>query len=170
VSYLRDIPRDLSAVHFCTVCKSAYSTYNEALVCSVTKVQHPFEVGAIVVESYPSWHWHDGPDHWVKGYGNPKGSADKRGQRTDSRGERQFYWVVTAIDSYAFIDRARPFNGHPDAHRPIYWVQTLGLTGKPSGGWSCNETHRKFELVKNPPPRVVKESRPLIGWKEHTLL
>jgi hypothetical protein len=167
---LDKMPLDLSAVHFCPVCCTAYTSHAEAAKCAASKVAPPFAVGDIVVETSPRWHWHDGPDHWVRSYGNPKGSADKRGQRVDSRGEREFYWVVTAVGDYADVHRRRPFEGYASDHKPVYWVQTLGLLGKPYGGWTSHGSHHEFKLAKRPPPRVIAESRPMIGYRENNLL
>jgi hypothetical protein len=176
MSYLDRMPEDTRAVHFCTLCRSAYDSLDEAVACAARETVHPFKVGDIVTEPapWPRYGWHDGPDHWVNRFEKPDGSKEKTNTNgRDWRGMRSFYWVVTAVGFRADVYRPRPFGGHPAGHKPIYWVRTLGLCNGMEGGrggWTSNETHQKFELVKKPPARVVRESKALIGFKADFLL
>lgn len=172
------MPRDGRPVYFCPVCSSAYDDAAEAGECeeSTKKFPAPYAVGDIVTEpaKYPRYGWHDGLDHWVAKYEHPDASQAKTNSNgRDWRGSRHFYWVVTAVGTYADTHRRRPFEGYAGDHKPIYWVRTLAIkNGMPGGrgGWTSHDGHWKFDRVKNPPALVLEESRALIGFREDYLL
>lgn len=172
---LTKMPADMRPVHFCPVCRTAYDDDAEAATCAATGIEHPFTVGDIVTEAFGRFHWHDGPDHWVHSYENPGGSPEPKSAqiRTDARGARKFYWVVTAVGCYADVHPRQAFNGYPGDHKPIYWVKSLGIcNGIKTGrcGWTSQDTHERFVKIETPPALVLAESLALLGERTPHLL
>jgi hypothetical protein len=148
----------------CPVCKTDYSTRQEAEACLSRGVDSPIvKVGDIVILQY-GYGWFDGDIRWVI---NPEVRVNpglepsprvrpcpkKKGNCFDSCCTMGFYYVVAAIDL--------------SGHRTRYHALTKALSGKirPAGGWTFNTGHVRPQLVKRPKRFLVKDSADLIGQK-----
>ncbi len=143
----------------CPVCQKEYPTREEAARCVARGKEKPIlKVGDIVLNR-AGYGWFDGNRDWIK---NP--DVQKHPEHGNCFGACctfQFYYVVTAIDDY-----------EGDAHRIRYHLLTAAMSGEQGyrQGWiTASEVHKPIR-VKDPPEKVLAESKLFIGSKtEHYL-
>lgn len=157
----------------CGICEREFDSPEKASACEARGVDKPIvQVGDIVFLK-AGYGWYDGDEAWVS---NPETRMNMNGTGLSAHAvpapkpcpKREsncfsdcctfkFYYVITAIDQ---DDR--------DPHRTRYHAETLAMTGKQGHrgpGYTYNQHHMTPELVKQPPPEVVKQSKALIGHK-----
>ncbi|HDY90341.1 MAG TPA: hypothetical protein ENH82_19750 [bacterium] len=154
--------------YFCGLCGTAYDLRETAEKCEKDLPIYRLEPGDIVTGG-SAFGWYDGKKNWIT---NPNVFLKIDGNKCKNGNGNcfayccnyLFYYVVTFVDLEIWAGRI--------THKPRYHARTLAMTGKQGypGGYTTDEGHRYLERVKNPPKRVLAESKPLIGWKAQTLL
>jgi len=143
----------------CPICENEDRTREEAARCTAKGKEKPIvKVGDIVL-TRAGFGWFDGSRDWVK---NP--DVEKHPEHGNCFGEcctHTFYYVVTAIDDY-----------EGDSHRIRYHLLTAAMSGKQGyrQGWTTVDGHYKPRRVKDPPEKVLAESKAFIGSKADYLL
>lgn len=143
----------------CPICEKECLTREEAIRCTARGKEKPIvKVGDIVLAP-AGFGWFDGSRDWVK---NP--DVKKHPEHGNCFGACctfQFYYVVTAIDG-----------DDEDPHRTRYHLLTAAMSGEQGyrQGWTYADGHYKPQRVKDPPDKVLKESKLFIGSKAKYLL
>ncbi len=144
--------------YVCEGCGQIYNDRDKAEKCEALTDEVKVSVGDVVFAS-AGFGWFDGDKKWIS---NP--SALKRRARNkhgNCFGEcctYRFYYVVTVIDTHE--------------HRTRYHLFTKAMEGKQGyrSGYTYNEHHVPIELIRDPPQRIVRDSKDLISKKATSLL
>jgi hypothetical protein len=149
-----EIEARITTSYVCPICEKGYPTREEAARCAARGKEKPIvKVGDIVL-ARAGFGWFDGSRDWVK---NP--DVKKHPEHGNCFGEcctMTFYYVVTAIDDY-----------EGDPHRIRYHLLT-GAMSEEQGHrqrWTTVDGHYKPRRVKDPPDKVLAESKKFIGSK-----
>ncbi len=155
----------MKTIYRCELCKTDFDTAKTALACENRKKEKLIANVGDIVFVKSGFGWFDGDKVWIS---NPdvmlKRSFEyKKCPNGDSNcfGEcctYRFFYVVTAID----------FEGH----RARYHCATLAMTGIKgyASGYTFGSHHYTLVLVKNPPAKVIKASKALIGTRATNLI
>lgn len=147
------------AVYFCPTCKTAYSTKDEAVLCSRTIDPPRYKVGDIITMDR-RYTWHDpGQELWVQ-------PRVKGGSLHGDRDSYPFLYVVTHVGPKAEVTRPSAFsNSGMNDHQTAYslFTQAVGTREGKNGhhGWTADHTHHTIQ--GDPLPTTDPRHAPLLA-------